>query len=333
MSTERDHLDAETVAAWIDGGLDRASLAAAEAHASNCERCQQLLATVVKTEDIPHLKAGAASATAWWKWWMAPIAATAAAVTLWMVVPRERLQHIASERPQPTSPAARDEAASPVGQATSEKFEEVKRKAEPPPAVQEKVQVEQAKPGTAASANMADTAARRDRQEAKSEERLARLEAEPARAPVAPVAPAAPSAPAARVAPGAPGAPAEAVQLRKQFAPLVFVSPDPRFRWRVSANGIERSEDSGRSWFIVRLPQGEAITAGASPAPLVCWLVGRRGLVLVANDGTNFTPLPFPEAVDLTAVTSPELRVAVVTAADGRVFRTENAGRTWSQQQ
>ena len=49
MSTEHNHLDAETVAAWMDGGLDATSLATAEAHASNCERCQALLATVAKT--------------------------------------------------------------------------------------------------------------------------------------------------------------------------------------------------------------------------------------------------------------------------------------------
>ena len=49
MTTDRHCLDAETVAAWMDGGLDAAGVAAAEAHASTCERCQALLATVVKT--------------------------------------------------------------------------------------------------------------------------------------------------------------------------------------------------------------------------------------------------------------------------------------------
>ena len=90
--------------------------------------------------------------------------------------------------------------------------------------------------------------------------------------------------------------------------------------------------DGGRTWLPVRLPQGEVVTAGASPGPLSCWLVGRRGLVLVATDGTNFTRIPFPAAVDLTSVSSPELRIAIVTTADGRTFRTENAGRSWRQQ-
>lgn len=326
MSTERDHLDAETVAAWIDGGLDAASLAAAEAHASNCERCQALLATLVKTEPVaaPGLSPGISGATSLWKWWMAPIAAAAAAVTLWMVVPQEQVRQIATAPPAVTEPAAQpvDQQAKRQPPAKVDDFAEVQPKArDEAPAAQEKARVAQAKPETAANVPTADAAGRRDNKE----ERPARLEAEAARAPAAP-------APVARAAEAAPGAPAEFTQLRKQFAPLVFVSPDPRFRWRVSADGIERSEDSGRSWFVVRLPQGEVITAGASPAPLVCWLVGRRGLVLIATDGTNFTPLPFPEPVDLTAVSSPNVLVATVTTADGRVFRTENSGRDWRRQ-
>jgi photosystem II stability/assembly factor-like uncharacterized protein len=178
---------------------------------------------------------------------------------------------------------------------------------------------------------MADAVAGRDRQDAKTEEaRLARAEAEPARA-AAPPAPAAPPI-AAPAEIGALQERAAVTQLRKQVSPVEFLSPDPQRRWRVTSNGIERSEDGGGTWMLVRLAQGETIAAGASPAPLVLWLVGRRGLVLLATDGTNFTPLPFPEAVDLTAVSSPDLRTAVVTTVDGRIFRTENAGRIWVRQ-
>jgi hypothetical protein len=336
VSTNRDHLDAETVAAWMDGGLDAASLAAAEAHASNCERCQELLATVAKTmpgrdvapgfsRGIPRLKAGATSL--WWRWWMAPIAAAAAAVTLWMVVPQEQLRQAQRIEPAPTV-AARDQSA-PMAQPAQppaaskplpdQRFDEAKRQAaapRTPQAAQEKL--------GAAAANVAESAGARAR-EAKEERPVARLEAAPARAPAAPP-PAAPAeAPAMRDN-------APMTQLRKQAAPLTFVSPDPRFRWRAGADGIERSEDSGRTWFIVRLPQGEVITAGSSPSPLVCWLVGRAGVVLVATDGTNFTPILFPAKVDLASVTSPELRIATITAVDGRIFHTENAGRTWRQQ-
>ena len=344
MNTQRDHLDAETVAAWLDGGLDAVSLAAAEAHASNCERCRALIATVVKTipEGIPHPNVGATSS--WWKWWMAPLAATAAAVTLWMVVPEEQLQPqkatVASDAeiaaPTASAPAAqsRDEAASAreeppqltqankAAAKNESTFDELKRRAEASP------KQEQQQGKVASAANAVEALGVRERRDAKTEEPLARLEAEPARAAAPPAA--APAAPPAEI--GALRDTAAVSQLRKQTGPLELLSPDPQRRWRIVANGVERSEDGGRTWVVVRLSQGETITAGASPSPMACWLVGRGGLVLVATDGTNFTRLPFPEPVDLTAVSSPELRIAVVTTADGRVFRTENAGRTWTRQ-
>jgi hypothetical protein len=349
LNTERNHLDAETVAAWLDGGLDAVSLAAAEAHASNCERCQALLATVAKTlpEGEPSLVVSGFSRI---KWWLAPLVAAAAAVTVWMVVPQEQAQQIAARAPQaetdtpsPAGARARDEAAPkaiaiepppaakpPQPQPAEERFGEVKRQADAPATSSRESQFAQEKLG-AETANVAGAAAAKDRQDAKAEEsRLARAEAEPARTAVS--APAAPAPVAAPAEVGALRENAPVTQLRKQVAALEFVSPDPQRRWRVTSNGIERSEDGGRTWMPVRLAQGETITAGASPAPLVLWLVGRRGLVLLATDGTNFTRLPFPEAVDLTAVSSPDFRTAVVTTVDGRIFRTENAGRIWTRQ-
>lgn len=342
MNTDRDHLDAETVAAWMDGGLDKASLAAAEAHASNCERCQALLATVVKTEPAAALgtRHQAPGTTSIWKWWMAPIAATAAAVTLWMVVPQEQLQQTATSAPTieraPAEPA-RDEATPAAPPAPAPATPGARRNARDDQSVEAKrtadVELRQAqKPQApreqlgAAAGNLADATAGKARTEARTEARFERAETPPpARAPAAAPAAAAPAEAALQEG-------AKVAQLRKQAAPLVVVSPAPRFRWRVSVEGIEFSQDGGRTWLPVRLPQGEVITAGSAPAPLVCWLVGRRGVVLVATDGTNFTRIPFPEPVDLTAVSSSELRMVTVTTADGRVFRTENAGRTWQRQ-
>ena len=41
-------LDAETLGAWTDGGLDPAAMAAAEAHVSNCARCQALVGAMTQ---------------------------------------------------------------------------------------------------------------------------------------------------------------------------------------------------------------------------------------------------------------------------------------------
>ena len=323
MTIDRNCLDAETVAAWMDGGLDAAGVAAAEAHASTCERCQALLATVAKTlpAEVGHAPAGARL----WKWWFAPLAATAAAVTIWMVVPQTPMQTPAQP---PAAPApARDEAeafakpqAQPAPASAREQSGELRRDtpAEPatstPPATfaepRRNVPAPAAREEKAALAAGADTAksdeqalGRKDKREENAERMR---EASPSVGAVA--------------------------QLQKQTAPLQIVSPDPNSRWRAMPGGVERSEDGGRIWIPVRLAANEEVLAGAAPRRLVCWLVGRSGLVLLATDGTNFTRLPFPEPVDLVAVTSPEPRIATITTADGRTFRTDDGGRSWRQQ-
>ena len=45
-------LDAETLGAWTDGGLDPAAMAAAEAHVSNCARCQALVGTMATKQHL-----------------------------------------------------------------------------------------------------------------------------------------------------------------------------------------------------------------------------------------------------------------------------------------
>ena len=342
MSTDHNHLDAETVAAWMDGGLDAASLAAAEAHASNCERCQALLATVARTLPVgePHVAPAfrRGISAGWWRWWLAPLAATAAAVTLWMVVPQdlmrrsseasdtEMAQKVSEPAPSVPSvapPAAMTESpAKPASPPPSDaRFAESRRNV--PRARADQATEVEAKAKLADAQANTDAAPLRDRQEKREASR------ERAGAAPAELSPVAPAAPAAATADNTLGAVA---QLRKQTAPLEFVSPDPSFRWRVMGNTIEHTQGGGRDWIPVRLTVNETITAGSAPAPLVCWVVGRRGLVLLATDGTNFTPLPFPEKVDLTSITAADARRATVTTADGRTFHTEDSGRNWQRE-
>ena len=42
-------LDAETLGAWTDGGLEPAAMAAVEAHVSTCARCQAMVGTMVRS--------------------------------------------------------------------------------------------------------------------------------------------------------------------------------------------------------------------------------------------------------------------------------------------
>lgn len=312
MNTDREHLDAETIAAWIDGGLDARSLAAAEAHASNCDRCQALLATVAQT--LPATESGSLNAAdaprRLWRWWLAPIAAATAAVTIWMVVPQEPMQRPATPAQSEVAPAQDRPTPPPAGTRLSEsrpaprrQDAEAKRRDVAEQSIQDSGQLNK---------SVADAAVRQEKQEAATvRDRAA-------------VKPAAPPPPAPVAAPSAAIAAAEATA-----APLEIISPAPDQRWRVRPGTIEYSQDGGRTWIPVRLTAGEAITAGASPSPRVCWFVGRQGLVLLATDGTNFTRLPFPERADLVSVTALDARRATVVTADGRTFDTADNGRNW----
>ncbi len=79
-----DCLDAETLAAWAEGLLDGPQRATAEAHASNCARCQAMLAVMVRTTTAAAASTG--SPIRKWLMMLGPPMAAAAAVALWFAV-------------------------------------------------------------------------------------------------------------------------------------------------------------------------------------------------------------------------------------------------------
>lgn len=293
-------LDAETAAAWTDGGLDAAGVAMAEAHVSHCARCQALVGAMART--IPAAPATAGSRMSAWRWWLAPLAVGAAATMLWVVVPDD--QYVAP----PVAPVSEVAQATPEGvagrdqpQANSAHALEAKPRG---PVADEARKVAAEEAPTPAAPGVA-------------EDRAAALEAGRSRAQTA-------EAPMTMAAP----APSMA---RRQEAPEVteIVSPDPALRWRIGAGGVvDYSADDGRSWERLSLGEG-VVTGGTAPAPAVCWLVGRNGLVLVAVDGRTFVRATSPVAADLAAVEAADALSALVTTVDGRRFRTDDGGRTW----
>ena len=96
-----DCLDAETLAAWADGGLSAKAAAAVELHASSCSRCMAVLAAMERTAPAP-------SATHAWTparlfRWAAPLLAAATAVAIWVVVPDRTLTPVESTTVQDLS--------------------------------------------------------------------------------------------------------------------------------------------------------------------------------------------------------------------------------------
>jgi Photosynthesis system II assembly factor YCF48 len=83
VRTSEPCVDAEVLAAWMDGSLSGSALADAEQHAAGCARCQALLASMAKTAPHTH-------ALPWWRTvtarWLVPVAAIATALVVWVAV-------------------------------------------------------------------------------------------------------------------------------------------------------------------------------------------------------------------------------------------------------
>ena len=113
----------------------------------------------------------------------------------------------------------------------------------------------------------------------------------------------------------------------------IVSTPDAQVRWRVSAAAAERSTDGGRTWQRLAFSGNPEllrnIVTGSCPTPDVCWFAGRTGTVLVAADGRTVRAIEFPDVSNLTAVAAVNGLEAIVTASDGRRFRTDDGGRTW----
>lgn len=89
-----DCLDAETIAAWLDGGLAGEALSRAQLHVAGCSRCLAIVGSVVRSETaIEPSTTGIAARAPWfhrWQIWAFPAAAAAAAVVLWVATPVSR---------------------------------------------------------------------------------------------------------------------------------------------------------------------------------------------------------------------------------------------------
>jgi hypothetical protein len=330
---DRGHLDAETLAAWIDGGLDTASVAAAEAHLSNCDGCQALVATTMKT--LPA-DAAAPAGVRLWRWWLAPVAAATAAVVIWVVSP----QQVIAPSPHPATVATPNVVPAPQAAAPRENAPAAP---ETPPAPRERQQ----------------EFAGASRRDASNEVRAQRQESDPKRADApqfAPVPPPAAAPPPVAPRPAAPpaataaadnaalrqekpidraaelgAAAAPTAQMRaRQAVAVEIATPDPSRRWRiVNGEQIERTDDNGATWRVIGSVNDVQLNAGSAPSSSVAWFAGNAGVVLLTTDGATLQRLRIGEPLDIAGVSATDARIAIVSTVDGRRFRTDDGGRTW----
>ena len=79
-------LDAETLAAWTDGGLTGHALEAAQLHVADCSRCQELAGTLARITGIAPQPEPVPVSRRWLAWFV-PLTAAAAALAIWIAVP------------------------------------------------------------------------------------------------------------------------------------------------------------------------------------------------------------------------------------------------------
>lgn len=97
-------LDAQTLAAWFDGGLTREEVASVETHAADCARCQALMAAMARTTPAPLVTRRS------WRRFLVPVLVPMTAATvfaIWLAVPRN--EPVAGDAPERApATAARD---------------------------------------------------------------------------------------------------------------------------------------------------------------------------------------------------------------------------------
>ena len=164
---------------------------------------------------------------------------------------------------------------------------------------------------------------------------------------------AAPAAPAARAAPAtAPATPPPAAAGRAgrggrgggggRGAPIAalaaparelrIASPNALVLWRViDGQEVQRTDDGGGTWRSLFAVPDMALRAGAAPAGGSCWLAGQAGAVFVINEAGTWARRTITGNPDVSAIVAVDGTRATVTATDGRVFSTTDAGLTWRE--
>lgn len=298
-------LDAETVAAWMDGTLRGPALDAAQMHAADCDRCQAVLATFAQMNTpMP----AAAPEPRRWLTWLVPLTA-AAAIGVWALLP--------ASPPVTSAP-----------ESMMARGDEASRVPPPPPVQQERetkaaAQAPAAAPPAVASPGPPPAQAKEVTPETRQDP--AHPEVDAFRLRDRAMSGAAPAAPPA-AAPAAPPAPPGGVV--GSLAETITLPARASVPWRVRGTIVEQSNDGGVSWTTAYAGQAE-LTMAAPVSAQVCWVVGRAGLVLRTTDGRTFTRLNFPETVDLTAVRATSETSATVTTVDGRTLTTTDGGVSW----
>ena len=270
-------LDAETLAAWFDGGLKGAALEHVRAHVAGCERCQMLVGAMGRTRAAVPVQERAPRP---WLAWAIPLAAAATAIAVWVAIPEQR--NVPAVAPA-TAPAQRPEAAAPAPlQAPATPTEAAP--AAPPPTTETR----QARERSVAEPSQPKRETARAEADARDERAL---RAPPATAPLA--------------APAEPGAAAqsanvlgERVRLRPPCGPswnapmpaaeseiTAGSSPGPAICWVVGRGGAVWRSVDGRTWQRVTFPEITDLAAVSASDDRSASVSSADGRTFTTSDG------------------------------------------------
>jgi hypothetical protein len=306
-------LDAETLAAWADGGLGAQAAAAVELHASNCAGCTAVLAALART--APDAAVRPEWTTARLFRWLAPLAGAATAVAIWVVVPDRPIVPEQSKAVQDLR--ATSERADAAAESDRKSAEGVPVPVPPVPELDARKQ-NTARNNQDLEQQSAAKPVPEQKLQGRDELRRERSAAESPAASLGGAAPEAPAAPppaaaapsAARSAPPADTLAETVTTTTAQRSAFSAAAPPAEsaapsnllIRWRaIAPASIERSTDGGKTW------------TRATPLPGVA---------------ANATP-----AFVVVAVRSVDADRAVVGTSDGREHYTTNGGLSWTRVQ
>jgi hypothetical protein len=380
--------DSEILAAYYERSLDSKETTRFETHLSECSRCREQLATLVRSEEKPSTIVGS---TWFWDWRiLAPAAAALLILTVWgvrrpsltpagshnsnqplvaMSRPAEVPERQSSADSSPTAPALAPEPKSAAPEPLDRAIPKAKTESETENQQVSRQSQEQTFRNSPGGAGLSPSA----KDSANAANAVAQLKKE---APGEAAAPATSSSPAAPAPMSALAAPKTSAALQNQrvastesttddkaksleafrakppepqpnalggvlagsLAQLsaqhsgstIIQTPDPKILWRIAGgNFVERTEDGGASWHGQVADSDAQLTAGSAPTNKVCWLVGKSGMIVVTKDATHWKKLPPPVPADFVSVDAKSNSSAIVTAADGQKFSTENEGKKW----
>ncbi len=311
-------IDPESLAAWAEGKLDTTQAGAVELHASNCQRCMAMLASMARTTPAEEERKASWSRAVLMRW-LVPLTAAATAIAIWVLVPDRPVTQVPSatvpHESAPQESARQDQsrrlakepdvpAPRPVPEA-GKQDQSAQDQFAPVLPVERDAAIQREPPPSALenAGRRAEVKEERQSLDALREQSLSTLRDRAAAAPS--------QAPAAQL-PSAPApagnetfaAPMVQQQLAAPAAPSSeSTSPtDPLIRWRVVGwVAVERSIDGGNTWIKTTTPPG--VIPNGTP---MLWIMSVR-------------------AVD-------NLRGTILTS-DRREFYTTNGGISWERVQ